>query len=47
MPLFMDIHRLDGATPEAVAKAHLEDLKAQEKYRVSLQRFEGRIRQGP
>jgi class 3 adenylate cyclase len=35
MPLFMDIHRLQGAaTPEDVATAHLADLKAQGKYQV-------------
>jgi len=36
MPLFMDIHRLEGVTtPEAVATAHLADLKVQEKYGVN------------
>ena len=35
----MDIHRLEGTAPEAVAKAHLEDLKAQEKYGVRYLRY--------
>ena len=39
MPLFMDIHRLEGTTPDAVAKAHLEDLKAQDKYGVRYLRY--------
>ena len=39
MPLFMDIHRLEGAAPEDVAKAHLEDVKAQEAYGVRYVRY--------
>lgn len=35
MRLFMDIHRLDGATVEAVAKAHRADLEVQEKHKVN------------
>ena len=35
MPLFMDIHtKVDGATDEAVAAAHLKDLEEQEKHGV-------------
>jgi class 3 adenylate cyclase len=35
MPLFMDIHRLQGAaTPDTVASAHLADLKVQGKHEV-------------
>jgi hypothetical protein len=35
MPLYMDIHKkVDGATDEAVAAAHLKDLETQEKYGV-------------
>ena len=29
MPLYMDIHQIDGATPDDVAKAHIADLKVQ------------------
>jgi class 3 adenylate cyclase len=36
MPLFMDIHKLQGTTtPDAVASAHLADLKVQGKYDVN------------
>jgi class 3 adenylate cyclase len=35
MPLFMDIHKLQEATtPDAVASAHLADLRLQDKYQV-------------
>jgi class 3 adenylate cyclase len=34
MALFMDIHRLEGATCDAVAKAHLADLEVQERHHV-------------
>jgi len=35
MPLFMDTHdKVDGLTPEAVARAHMMDLAVQEKYGV-------------
>jgi len=34
MPLFMDTHRLKGATCDAVAKAHVADLEVQERYHV-------------
>ncbi len=39
MPLFMDVHRLDGATPEAVAEAHLRDVDVQDKYGVKYLRY--------
>ena len=34
MPLFMDIHKLRGATPDDVAAAHLADLKVQDAHEV-------------
>ena len=35
MPLYMDIHRkVEGATAEAVAEAHIRDVGVQEKYGV-------------
>ncbi len=34
MPLYMDLHRLDGATAEDVAMAHVKDEEIQEKYGV-------------
>ena len=34
MPLYMDRHDLDGATPEDVAAAHLKDLELQDRYGV-------------
>lgn len=35
MPLYMDIHKkVDGATDEAVAAAHMKDLETQNKYGV-------------
>lgn len=40
MPLFMDIHRLgEGVTPEALAEAHLADVKVQEQYGVKYLRY--------
>ena len=40
MPLYMDIHKkVDGATAEAVASAHLKDLETQEKYGVKYQKY--------
>ena len=35
MPLFMDIHNLPGATAQAVAQAHAQDLEKQGKYNVN------------
>ena len=35
MPLYMDIHKkVDGATADAVADAHVKDLEHQDKYGV-------------
>ena len=34
MPLYMDLHKLQGVTPEAPANAHLKDLDVQDKYGV-------------
>lgn len=40
MPLFMDVHeKVDGATAEAVAAAHLKDLEIQSRYGVKYQRY--------
>jgi class 3 adenylate cyclase len=35
----MDIHDLPGVTPEAVAKAHVEDVKIQSKYGVTYHKY--------
>lgn len=34
MPLYMDIHEVQGATPEAVADAHYADVALQSRYQV-------------
>lgn len=39
MPTYMDIHDLPGVTPEAVAEAHLADLKVQTKHGVSYHKY--------
>ena len=40
MPLFMDVHNLDGGVAAAdVAKAHEADLKTQDPYGVSYLRY--------
>lgn len=39
MPTFMDIHDLPEVTPDAVAKAHTEDMKVQAKYGVSYHKY--------
>ena len=40
MPLYLDIHKkVDGATDEAVAAAHLKDLETQEKYGVKYMKY--------
>ena len=40
MPLFMDVHEIDGGVPmEDVAKAHLADLQAQAAYDVRYLRY--------
>jgi hypothetical protein len=40
MPLFMDVHRLDGAvSADDVAKAHMADLQTQGRYEVKYTRY--------
>jgi hypothetical protein len=40
MPLYMDVHRLDGpVSADDVAKAHMADLQTQDKYDVNYQRY--------
>jgi len=40
MPLYMDIHNLDGGTtPEDVAKAHAKDMETQRKYGVEYTKY--------
>ena len=40
MPLYMDVHRLDGpVTVEDVAKAHAADLQTQDRYDVNYLRY--------
>ena len=40
MPLFMDVHNIEGGVGEEdVAKAHMADLETQEKYGVSYKRY--------
>jgi hypothetical protein len=40
MPLFMDVHSMDGdVTVDAVAQAHQADLKTQGQYGVDYQRY--------
>jgi hypothetical protein len=40
MPLYMDVHHIDGGVGEEdVAKAHMADLATQEKYGVSYKRY--------
>ena len=39
MPLYMDLHKVEGVTPEALANAHLKDLDSQEKYGVRYLRY--------
>ncbi len=39
MPLFMDVHKVEGATQEAVAQAHMADLKTQEKHGVKYLKY--------
>lgn len=39
MPFYMDIHEVHGASPEDVAKAHLADLKIQDKYGVKYGKY--------
>ena len=39
MPLYMDIHNLQGATAEQIAKAHAADLEVQGKYHVKYLKY--------
>ncbi len=39
MPLYMDIHNLQGATAEEIAKAHAADLELQRKYHVEYLKY--------
>jgi hypothetical protein len=39
MPLFMDVHRIKGATAEAVAEAHAKDLKVQGRHGVNFKNY--------
>lgn len=39
MPLFMDVHKVEGATDAAVAEAHMADLKTQEQYGVKYLKY--------
>ena len=39
MPLFLDVHNLDGVTMEDVAKAHQADLATQGEYGVDYVRY--------
>jgi class 3 adenylate cyclase len=39
MPLYMDIHNLQGATAEQIAKAHAADLEVQEKHHVEYLKY--------
>jgi hypothetical protein len=40
MPLFMDVHHIKGGVSVTdVAKAHMEDVKSQEKYGVNYLRY--------
>lgn len=39
MALFMDVHKVEGATDAAVAEAHMADLKTQEQYGVKYLKY--------
>ena len=39
MPTYMDMHDIPGVTAEAVAGAHAEDLKVQDKYDVDYKQY--------
>ena len=39
MPLYMDIHELEGVTAEDVAKAHAKDMEIQRKYGVEYRKY--------
>lgn len=46
MPVYMDIHELPGVTPEAVAKAHAQDVAVQAKYGVSYHKYWVNVQKG-
>jgi len=39
MPLFLDVHTIDGVTAEAAAQAHQADLDTQRAYGVNYSRY--------
>jgi class 3 adenylate cyclase len=39
MPMYLDIHEVRGATAEDVAKAHIADMKVQERYGVEYHKY--------
>jgi class 3 adenylate cyclase len=39
MPLYMDIHKCDGVCAEDVAKAHMADVKVQDRYDVEYKKY--------
>lgn len=39
MPLYMDIHRVEGVTADAVAGAHAKDLEIQEQHGVDYKSY--------
>jgi class 3 adenylate cyclase len=39
MPMYMDIHEVEGASADDVAKAHLADMKTQQKYGVEYHKY--------
>ena len=39
MPMYMDIHEIQGATAADVAKAHIADVKTQGKYGVEYHKY--------
>jgi peptidyl-tRNA hydrolase len=39
MPLYMDVHNVQGATTKDVAEAHIKDLQTQDRYGVRYLRY--------
>jgi hypothetical protein len=39
MPLYMDIHKIDGLTADAIKAAHAKDLQVQGKYGVKYLKY--------
>jgi hypothetical protein len=39
MPLYMDIHKIDGLTADAIKAAHAKDLQVQDKYGVKYLKY--------